>query len=449
LHLKPDFAVAYHNLGVVQRELGRYLDSAASLQQALALMPNYADGLFNLGLTEINLNQIDAALEHFHAALRINPQHTYALVALGNTHASSGRFVDAENFYNRALQFEPGNLAAWSAIPEIRTMSLADREWLKVSEKIAAQNLSPRERSRLHFALGKYFNDIKEFDTAFSHYHRANELSKLVEVPYNPVAETTRVERLRATFSPSRAAQHHPTASTSERPVFILGMPRSGTSLVEQIVASHPNVVGAGELNFWHNALHQFMPAQPLQALDPALVSGLADAYSAVLDNLSRHAQHIVDKAPHNFMAIGLIHAVFPKARFIHLQRNPIDTCLSIYFQDFASSFSFANDLHNLAHYYQEYVRIMAHWRSIIPASQFLDVSYDALVADQEAGSRKIIEFLGLAWSPRCLEFQKAERAVKTASQWQVRQPMYKTSVERWRKYERHLGPLLGLIPKQ
>ncbi len=449
LRINPDFAIAHQNLGVVLRELGRFDESAASLRRAIELVPDYADALFNLGLTEIDLNQNNAALDHFQAALRINPRHAHALIALGNAAANCGQFADAESFYNKALQCEPHNLAAWSAIPEIRTMSTADQDWMRASEEIAAQNLAPRERSRLHFALGKYFNDIKEFDSAFGHYQRANELSKLIEIAYDPAAETVRVDRICATFDRSRSVHIHPTASTSERPVFILGMPRSGTSLVEQIVASHPDVIGGGELNFWHNALRRFMPAKPADELAPALVSGLVEAYNSVLDQISLDALRIVDKAPHNFMAIGLIHAVFPNARFLHLQRNPIDTCLSIYFQDFSNSFSFANDLHNLAHYYRQYLRVMAHWRAIIPASQFLDVSYDTLVADQEMGSRQIIEFLGLEWSPRCLEFQKTERAVKTASQWQVRQAMYKTSVDRWRKYERHLGPLLvlGLVP--
>jgi hypothetical protein len=294
--------------------------------------------------------------------------------------------------------------------------------------------------------MAKFFDDVGDPDQAFTHYRRANELSKQVSPAYEAEQETRLSERICATFDRARLARHHPNASHSERPVFIVGMPRSGTSLVEQIIASHPLVTGAGELNFWSNALLQALPPEPEQDIDPGLIQLLGASYLTLLNDFSADSLRVIDKAPHNFRNIGLILSVFPNAKILHLQRNPIDTCLSIYFQDFTNAFSFANDLDNLVHYYRLYLRMMQHWRSVLPASQMLDVPYEALVGDQEGWSRKIVSFLGLEWDSRCIEFQNTVRKVDTASQWQVRQGMYKTSLERWRKYEKHIGPLRALL---
>ncbi len=444
LAIKPDFTKANHNLGVILRELGHYRQAEVCLRDVIKILPDYADAYFNLGLTLAKLNQSEEAAQNFQQALQINPRHTHALVALGNAAASLGKFSEAQDYYLQVLAIQPENLAAWSAIPEIRKMTVDDLAWLQTSLQVLPRCGHPREASRYYFALGKYYDDVGDYGSAFQQYQRANELSKQLDAPYQPEREAAITDRICATFSKEKMAVLHEAASRSERPVFIVGMPRSGTSLVEQIVASHPLVSGAGELNFWSNAMPNVSTATESEG-----IHFLADAYLNLLSSYSVNAARVIDKAPHNFKNLGLIHTVFPQARILHLQRNPIDTCLSIYFQDFSTSFSFANDLHSLAHYYREYLRLMAHWRATIPAAQFLDVPYDALVQDQERWSRKIIDFLGLEWDPRCLDFQHTKRKVETASQWQVRQGMYKTSVERWRKYEPYLGPLLGLADAQ
>ena len=227
-------------------------------------------------------------------------------------------------------------------------------------------------------------------------------------------------------------------------------MPRSGTSLTEQILASHPDVFGAGELRFWgefweaQNAGHSsaWHPAEN----DDALLREAAAQYEAELQRHSSTALRVVDKMPENFKHLGLIHAAFPNARILHTRRNPVDTCLSIHFQDFNNRLAYATDLDDLAFYYREYHRLMAHWRKVLPPEVFMDVPYEALVEDQEGWSRRIIEFTGLEWDERCLSFHETERRVGTASNWQVRQKIYKTSKERWRNYERHVGPLLPLL---
>ena len=223
-------------------------------------------------------------------------------------------------------------------------------------------------------------------------------------------------------------------------------MLRSGTSLTEQIIASHPDAFGAGELPYWGALpsvdLHRGITGD----IDSAFIGRIAAEYEQVLQHYSANASRVVDKMPGNYCWLGLIATVFPHARIIHTQRDPIDTCLSIYFQNFNSRSAYGTDLEDLAFYYREYVRLMHHWRSVLPPERFLEVPYEALTADQEGWSRRIIGFLGLEWNERCLEFHKTERKVGTASNWQVRQKIYQTSKARWRHYEKHLGPLLGLL---
>jgi hypothetical protein len=223
-------------------------------------------------------------------------------------------------------------------------------------------------------------------------------------------------------------------------------MPRSGTSLAEQILASHPAVFGAGEISFWDDAFIAHEPQGWTGAAGTKVVSAIADEYLARTAQAPAGALRVVDKMPANFLYAGLIHAVFPRARIIHLRRHPLDTCLSIYFQNFVNSAAFYNDLEHLAHYYREYVRITDHWRAVLPGTAFLEVPYEDLVADQERWTRRMLDFIELPWDPRCLEFHRSERVVITASKWQVRQSINAASVGRWRNYQRYLGPLESLL---
>jgi Sulfotransferase family len=220
-------------------------------------------------------------------------------------------------------------------------------------------------------------------------------------------------------------------------------MPRSGTSLTEQILASHPQVHGAGEVRFWDRTLPTL--AQQHSPGTAAALAQLAAAYLARIGGGAGAALRITDKMPANFLYAGVIHAALPRARFIHLMRDPLDTCVSVYFQNFLNVSPYANDLEDLAHYYRQYRRIMAHWRGLLPATALLEVPYESLVAEPEPWTRRMLEFLGLPWDARCLEFHQTDRVVITASKWQVRQKISAASVGRWRHYEKHLGPLLQL----
>ena len=245
----------------------------------------------------------------------------------------------------------------------------------------------------------------------------------------------------------TKAAVSAPQVAGSEsaQPVFILGMPRSGTSLVDQIISSHPSVRSAGELSFWHASFLQREHQAREQLLEARDRQKLAEDYLRVLKSRIGDAPHIIDKATINADVLGLIHSVFPRARIIYLRRDAVDTCLSCYFHQLPLVFNYTFDLANLAHAYKQHRRLMAHWHAVLPQGAILEVPYSEIVADQEGWTRKILGFIGLPWDPRCLNFYETERPMATASYWQVRQKVYTTSLERWRHYEEFIGPLKSL----
>jgi hypothetical protein len=323
-------------------------------------------------------------------------------------------------------------------------MTKADGEWLKGAEEIATSKIHPLEEANLRFAMGKYCDDVNDFADAFKNFKRGNELLRTAAEDYDRKGRSGLVDQLIRVYSYESIAKIGAAGSSSAKPVFVVGMPRSGTSLAEQIIASHPAAYGAGELDFWANLI----------AKDTRLAQGIlgeparpkvAEEYLRILEGFSGSASRIVDKAPVNSDFLGLIYSVFPNARVIYMQRDPIDTCLSCYFQHFLTGYNFAFDLSDLVHYHREHQRIVAHWRSVLPAGFILDVPYEELVVDQETWSRKMLDFIGLEWDARVLEFHKNRRQVTTASAWQVRQKIYANSVARWRHYEKFIGPLKTL----
>jgi tetratricopeptide (TPR) repeat protein len=380
------------------------------------------------------------------AVLAIEPASAAALSLLGELHADHGQFSEAEELFKKAIAVDPDFAFAYFSIATNRKMTREDRAWLKGTEALLARSLPLRHEISLRYALGKYFDDVKQYDEAFGSYRQANELTRRYGSRYDRAGLAERVDRVIKDFDAAQIRQFQSGGNPSERPVFIVGMPRSGTTLTEQILASHPAVFGAGELSFWQTAATAY-EATELNGGDGAkLIPGMARDFLERLTALSGDALRVVDKMPLNFMSVGLIAAALPQARIIHLRRHPIDTCLSIYFQYFSHLHPYANDLDNLAHYYGEYVRITDHWRAVLPAGTLLEVPYEALIADQEGWTRRMLEFIGLPWDAKCLDFHQTERVVITLSKWQVRQKIHAASAGRWRNYEKFLGPLRGLV---
>jgi tetratricopeptide (TPR) repeat protein len=445
VQLEPRRADAHCSLGYARFESRRIVEAIASFQNALSAQPSYV--LAHLGLAAAQRVQglFAEAQASCEAALAIAPENPRALQLLGELHADRGDFAQAHELWQRTVALHPRFPTAYASIASHRRMTVQDVAWLRGVQGLLGQALPLSDEMDLRYALGKYFDDTGSFEEAFSQYQEANELSKRYRAEYDGAKLAERVGRIMRLCGPAFFSQTRDCASDSELPVFIIGMPRSGTSLAEQILASHPAVLGAGEIRFWDKAFEKLEAAARAPADLEASLPAVARAYLERLGVHAGGALRVIDKMPANFLYAGLIHAVFPRARIIHMRRQPLDTCLSIYFQNFFNVGVYANDLKSLAHYYGEYLRICDYWRSVLPPASFLEVPYEALVEDQEGWSRRMVEFLGLPWDPRCLDFHNTERVVITASRWQVRQRLNTASIGRWRNYATHLAPLAHL----
>ncbi len=479
-HLNPGDADTYQALGNVLRDLGDLREALVFYSRAVELQPNRPERYCSLGNALFEAGNVDEALMQYRQALVLRPDYAAAHLGLalafrqrqrpreariatqmailkdpdfaealafsGELAADDGEFATAQDNFQRALDLKPDLVSGIVGIAAHRRMTVEDGDWLRRTKALLLRPLPVAEEISLRYALAKYYDDVNGFDQAFAEYRRANELCKRRGPAYDPNAVTRRIDDIIDRIGNALPPLNHADGWDSELPILIIGMPRSGTSLVEQIFASHPDVVGAGEQVFWSAAYDAYRNAQGPSGPAEDVIPGFATAYLGRLRSMSQDAVRIVDKMPVNFLYAGLIHAALPRARIIHVRRHPIDTCLSIYFQNFFNLGPYANDLASLAHYYGEYSRIIQRWRNRLPSSVFLEVPYEGLVNDPESWTRRMLDFVDLPWDPRCLEFHRAARSVITASRWQVRQRIHTRSIGRWRHYERHVSPLKGLL---
>lgn len=445
LEIKASCRTANLALGTLLRAKGDFAASETVLRRAVKHDPRNPQALASLGLTLGMRNRLSEAGNCLQSALRLRPHDPAVLCSLGWLAGIEGRFEEAEKHYRATLEADPKHPGALALLVGLRRMTDADTDWLAGVERTLANGVPPFEESKLRYAMGKYFDDLGKYSKAFEEYKQGNELRKLLAVPYSHAERTEFVDEMIGLYTRQRLAQSAKGASESARPVLVTGMMRSGTSLVEQIIASHPQVTGAGELDFWNTSAHKQRQRLRSEGPDEQLTRKLGESYLRELERHSSTALRVVDKSTFNTDHLGLIHLVLPRARVVYVQRDPVDNCLSCYFQDFANMASFTMDLSDLAHYYREHHRLIAHWRSALPEGALLVVPYAELVADPETWSRRIIEFIGLEWDSRCLEFHKTQRSVLTASNWQVRQRVYSSSVGRYRNYQKFIGPLLEL----
>jgi tetratricopeptide (TPR) repeat protein len=445
LALRHDYAEAHNNLGSALLDLGRLDEATTSFRRAAAIKPDFALAHCNLGNALLLQNRPDEAESSCRRALELNPRLTAAIVQVAEVQAARGSFDEAGESLRRAIAIEPDMPEAWSALVRLRKMSRSDTGWLTQAQRIAAQPLPPRREVHLRYALGKYYDDVGDYAQAFENYRRANDISNTNRPLYELKSLTQGIDRIIHAHTREWLNRARAASNPSRRPVFIVGMPRSGTTLAEQILASHAEVHGAGELDFWSKAALACggSPRSPDDELK--LIANLGDDYLTLLSGLSAASHRVVDKMPGNYLYLGLIHAALPNARIIHMRRDPIDTCLSLYFHDFGRAHPYAGDLNDLAGFFAEYSRLMDHWREIVPEDAILEVPYEALVRDPEKWSRRMVEFIGLSWDQGCLEFYRTARTVSTHSKWQARQKISASSVGRWRNYEKFVGPLLSL----
>ena len=513
----PGFPMSYNNLGSALRRAGRLDEAQDAFQKAIELVPNYAEAHTGLGLVYEALGQQDEAIQSHRQAVTLNPSLAEAHGNLGNALRAAGQLAEARVHYAKSVELNPADALAHynlgialdesarptEAIASYERALALDAEHAEshnnlgnaldqvgrhdeaISHYETAVKLRPnyaearRNLTRLrpddsqlaalqkllddaavdgedavhcHYALGNIHHRAKRHDEAFQHYQQANNL-KRARIQHSAKGYSEFVDRLIAAYSSERFRDADVGGSTSEAPVFVLGMPRSGTTLVEQILSSHAGVHGAGELTTLGDIeldltlrfADQGGYPECVSALSKADLEEAASRYLQVLTGRSGEAKRVTDKMPSNFARIGLIKLLLPQARIIHCTREPLDTCLSNYFHYFAVGNEFACRFEELAAYYADYRRLMAHWKSVFPG-EIVDVAYEDLVADQEATSRRMVDAIGLDWDPNCLRFHENKRAVNTFNSMQVRQPIYTRAVGRWQAYEAHLAPLIKAL---
>jgi Flp pilus assembly protein TadD len=460
IRLDPRNAQAHNGLAVVLLSVGQVAAAVRHLREAIRLRPDFAEAHLNLGVAYQSLDRTEEAMRCYREALRLGPSDLRARTNLAGALQAEGRIDEARAELRQTLQADPNNSQAIYQLAEMTVTGhyqFDEGELRRLGELAGAADLPIDDACRISYALARVFDQAADYDQAFALCRRGNELRKEINrhlgIVYDPDAQRALVDRQVAFFTPAWFEHVRDFGSDSELPVFIVGMPRSGTTLAEQILASHPPVYGAGELREME-LLADDLPRrlgategfpECLARLDATTARGLAEEHLRHLRQPGRAAPRIVDKAPLNFRYLGLIRMLFPRARIIHCRRDPIDTCLSCYFRNFADAFPFARDLRSLGHFYRQYERLMAHWARVLPGPSF-ELPYEELTANQEEVSRRLVAFCGLEWDERCLRFHDTRRTVRTASALQVRRPMYRSSVGRWRRYEAHLGPLLEAL---
>jgi tetratricopeptide (TPR) repeat protein len=458
LRIDPDYADAHIHLGIVQRELLRLEEAEQSYRKALQLKPDSKEAHNNLGNVLRDLDRLTEAEACFQRALELDPHYTEAHNNLGLALKTAGHLEQAKLALERAIAINPEFLEPHVGMATLKTYCEGDPHIALLERHLAtAHKLKPDGQILFWFSIGKMYEDLRRFDESFYAYEKGNRL-KFSALTWEEDEEAAFVDRTIQTFSKaffdSRRISADQKSAPERTPVFILGMPRSGTTLLEQILSTHAGVFGAGELSAMSETISQAMPGADYQRYPEAVAEfsaadwqQLGESYMRKVWELAPDAAYITDKMPGNFSYIGMIHLMFPNAKIIHAMRNPMDICFSCYSRLFnKDNLGFSYDLTALGHYFNRYAALMAHWHAVLPAGTILDCRYEDMVENTEAQARRVVDYLGLPWDERCLDFHKNKRRVKTASQTQVQKPIYKSSVERWKHYEKHLGPLEALI---
>ena len=449
LAINPDNASTYNNLGIAFQEVDKIEEAVSCFKKATLLNPDFFQAYSNLGLALQELNKLNEAIESFKAALEINPEYAVSHYNYAIALHELGEMDRALCSYKKALSLNPDYAKAYRGVSQITKHSERDEVTRRMEDLYAKDGLGSDERMHLGFALGKVFEDLREYGRAFDFILEANRL-KRGSYEYSIEDDVLFFERIKKTFSDNFFSSRHVPGKQDKTPIFILGMPRSGTTLVEQILSSHPQVFGAGELAVLTNLVNDICLKEKqkqfpecMTELDGAVYERMGQSYLDELRKYSEDARHITDKMPHNFLFVGLIKIILPEAKVIHCMRNPMDNCLSIFKNLFRreGSHKYANDLTELGRYYKLYRGLMAHWEKVLPGFMYT-LRYEEMVSDQETQTKRLLKFCDIPWDEACLDFHKTERRVKTASFAQVRQPIYKDSVELWKRYETQLEPL-------
>jgi tetratricopeptide (TPR) repeat protein len=451
LELKPDYAEAHNNLGVALKEQGKLDEAVACYRRALELKPDYAKALGNLGLALQARGQLDEAVACYRRALELKPDYAEALGNLGSALEEIGDLQGAEDSFRAALRHNSRFAFAHQKLAELLGGKLPEQDLAVQRQLLEEVELTDAERLTLHFGLARVLDARGEYAEAAEHLERGNalELSKWRKCgqEYDPKEHESLVTHMIGVCTPDFFARVRGFGLQSELPVFVVGLPRSGTTLIEQILASQSQVFGAGEIRLARDTMAALGGqganfVEGLRRLDLPAARRLAARHLERLRALNRAALRIVDKMPENYLSLGLLASLFPRAKFIHCRRDLRDVAVSCWMAHF-QEVRWANDPQHIASRFHEYQRMMEHWRKVLPVP-VLEVDYEETVADLEGVARKLVAWCGLAWEPTCLEFHRTRRPVRTASAVQVRRPVFRTSVGRWQHYQHALVSLFA-----
>ena len=475
----PRYADAYFRLGIAQEKLGDLRAAIVAYDRATELQPTLTEAWFRAGALVYTMGHRDEAIGCFRRAaasapksrfgrlgaarallaedreveaeralrqmLALDPANALAQDLLGNLLAECGRFEEARECFTRAVANAPLMAGSYYDLVRCRPVTAADADLVaRMEAALATPGLEVAHRMRVHLALGKAADDLGDHARAMRHFDAADAL-RHGSASFDSAAFDTEINRLIGRCSPDTIGRAAQLGTGDATPILIIGMPRSGTTLVEQIISSHPEVRGAGELNFWNERGAAWHQAGPAGTDAPFLRQAAAD-YLRVLRAIGPKSARVTDKMPFNFLWAGLIHLAFPRATIIHCRRTAIDTALSIHQTLFHPGLAFPTGGAKLVAYFRSYQRLTDHWRSVLPADRFIEVEYEELTREPEPVIRRIIAGCGLGWHDACLRPERNPRSVKTPSKWQTRQPIYRHSVARWRRYEPWLGSLRALL---
>jgi tetratricopeptide (TPR) repeat protein len=453
--LMPELPEAHNNLGNVLQAVGNIDGAKVSYQRALELRPDFIEAHNNLGNALEASGQLDDAITSYQRALELWPDNANVVSNLGVAFLHQGKIVEGERCLRKAIELAPHDAETLSNI-FFYIRHKQDDPLLQRLEEIydRRESLPPAKRVLLNFAFGKAMEDIGQYENAFKAYEEGNQLHHQGN-PFNEASFANLVEESCGFYTAelfeqfASVADSLPPIQDQRVPIFIVGMPRAGSSLIEQILASHNDIIGAGELTTFSaiakNA--KLLLAAPTSKQETLL--GLRKLGQEYLDRtwkIAPEAHYIIDKMPYNFLYLGLIHLMLPNAIIIHSMRDPMDTCFSCYSLHFKLGQEYSYDQEVLGRYYQRYLKLINHWHDILPPGRILSSHYESIVRDIESETRHLLEHIGLPWDSSCLRFHENERFVITASVVQVRQPIYSSSVARWKRFENHLGPLLETI---
>jgi tetratricopeptide (TPR) repeat protein len=450
--LRPEQLAARDNLGSSLKQVGQFEEAEDIYRGTVTRNPFHVRARIGLAETLQEAGRLDEALAVFREALTIRPKDPDVLHGLGVGLMEKGRLDEAADLFRQALAVSPGMARAWLMLTQVKRQKERDAELAGMEAQHANAPQDSLGRMQLSFGLGKANDDLNDYARAFDYFAEGNAIRRK-GIDYDPLKTRAEFDAMKTVFDAAFFAKHQPSPITDDAPIFVVGMPRSGTTLIEQIIASHPQVYGAGELSILKKAVGKQFPATmpggfPWGVSDSA-DADFAEAGQAYLDMLRArypHHRHVTDKMPGNFLLVGFIHMMLPKARIIHCTRDAAATGLSIYKVHFrGDSHRYGYDLGELADFHTLYSDIMAHWHEVLPGVVH-DVRYEDFVADQDGQSRALIDHLGLPWDDAVLSFHETDRPVRTASAAQVRQPMYKGSVDLWKRYGDRLKPLLDAL---